>query len=217
VTGGGIAGADVRIEGTPRAALADAQGRFQLDSVPAGMHMVKVSRLGYSEQTVRLDVPKERSLDIEIRLGAEAVQLAGIEVDVRKPFLMGLDERSNRVVAGERLAEYQRRGARFEDIARDRFPLHVTLKRGSLCLESRRVGTFADAECAMVPVYIDDVQIGAAAEYLYTMSADEIESAIYLSPGEAGMRYGLASQALGVLLIYTRGNGPFQSPRRNVR
>lgn len=218
VTGGGIPGAEVRIAETDLVTLSEATGRFQLDSVPARLHSVVVSRLGYSEQSVTLEVPEARTLDIEIRLGVAAVQLAGIEVDVRRPFLMGLDERSNRVATGAALAAYESRGARFEDIARDRFPLHVTVRRGSLCIESRRVAHIgARGGCGMVPVFVDDVLIANADEYLYSMRADEIESAIYLSAGEAGVKYGVASQSLGVILIYTRGHGPFRSPLRNVR
>lgn len=221
VTNGAIPGAEVGIAETDLVTLSDAAGRFQLDSVPAQLHDVLVSRLGYSEQRLSLEVPVARMLEVEIRLGAEAVQLAGIDVDVRRPLLFGLDERSNRVVSGASLAAYEQRGAHFEDIARDRFPLHVSIRRGSLCLESRREVRFqrrgTSAGCAMVPVYVDDVQVYGASDYLYSMRADEIESAIYLSPGEAGLKYGLASQSRGVLLIYTRGHGPFRSPLRNVR
>jgi hypothetical protein len=62
--------------------------------------------------------------------------------------------------------------------------------------------------CKGAAVALDEVLIGGSAgEFLRTFPTTGIESVIYLKPTDATGRYGLAG-ANGVILIYTRGNGP---------
>jgi hypothetical protein len=57
-------------------------------------------------------------------------------------------------------------------------------------------------------VALDEVLIGGnAGEFLRNYPTADIESIIYLKPTDATGRYGLLGQN-GVILIYTRGNGP---------
>ena len=62
--------------------------------------------------------------------------------------------------------------------------------------------------CHGAAVALDDVLIGGnAGEFLRNYPIHDIESVIYLKPTDAAGRYGLMG-ANGVVLIYTRGNGP---------
>jgi hypothetical protein len=62
--------------------------------------------------------------------------------------------------------------------------------------------------CRGAAVALDEVLLGGSAgEFLRTFPTTGIESVIYLKPTDATGRYGLAG-ANGVILIYTRGNGP---------
>jgi outer membrane receptor for ferrienterochelin and colicin len=72
----------------------------------------------------------------------------------------------------------------------------------------------------VLPV-IDDMPVqGAAgpeladlqAETLLNLPPTSIESIEYLSAAEAGPKYGTGAMR-GVLVIYTRGKGPYASPR----
>ena len=60
----------------------------------------------------------------------------------------------------------------------------------------------------MPGVALDEVLIGGSAgEFLRNFPTSGIESIIYLKPDDAFGRYGPAG-AGGMILIYTRGNGP---------
>jgi hypothetical protein len=64
------------------------------------------------------------------------------------------------------------------------------------------------SECHGADVVLDDMLIGVGVgEFLRDFPINEIESLIYLKPGDAMGRYG-SQGANGLLLIYTRGNGP---------
>jgi hypothetical protein len=65
-----------------------------------------------------------------------------------------------------------------------------------------------DEQCQGVAVAVDDmIMAGHAGEFIKTFPVSQIESVIYLRPTEAAARFGGAG-ANGVVLIYTRGNGP---------
>jgi hypothetical protein len=63
-------------------------------------------------------------------------------------------------------------------------------------------------QCDGVKVAVDDmIMAGQAGEFIKTFPVSQIESVIYLRPVEATARFGLIG-GNGVILIYTRGNGP---------
>jgi len=65
-----------------------------------------------------------------------------------------------------------------------------------------------DEKCEGVAVAVDDRLVaGQTGEFLRTFSLDQVESVFYLRPSEATTRFG-SGGANGVILIYTRGNGP---------
>ena len=70
-----------------------------------------------------------------------------------------------------------------------------------------------DAEpCRAVEVYVDDAPVPDGGQFVRNMALSEIESIEYLSSAEAGARFA-GGAGRGVLLVYTRGNGP-RAPRR---
>ncbi|MFN2433140.1 MAG: carboxypeptidase regulatory-like domain-containing protein, partial [Gemmatimonadota bacterium] len=54
-----IAGATVRLEDTPFAAVTDAEGRYALDGLGAGRHRLTVHAVGFDTAERRLNVPRE--------------------------------------------------------------------------------------------------------------------------------------------------------------
>jgi hypothetical protein len=70
------------------------------------------------------------------------------------------------------------------------------------------LGQLQGTACHGAAVALDEVLIGGnAGEFLRNYPTADIESIIYLKPTDATGRYGLLGQN-GVILIYTRGNGP---------
>ncbi len=71
-----LPGATVAVLDTERGTVADAEGRFALPRMPAGVHRLRVSMIGYAA-IVRTDVVvrPRRVTDVEIELDAEVVDL----------------------------------------------------------------------------------------------------------------------------------------------
>jgi hypothetical protein len=70
------------------------------------------------------------------------------------------------------------------------------------------LGQLQGDSCHGVAVAVDEILVGGnAGEFIRTFPTTNIESIIYLKPTDATGRYGLLGQN-GVILIYTRGNGP---------
>lgn len=231
-----VIAARVSVPGTEEETLTDGGGRFRLDRLAPALHVLEVDRLGYGVQQTSVNVDSRQELVVEMRISAEPVTLPGVSVDARRPLLGLVDAKSSRVVAGADMAAYERRGASLDNVVRERFPIRISTgvfkdgasNRRMTCYESRRVSTF-DAlaegtdsitefpECNMVPVFVDDVPIADPGTFVGHVRIEEYETILYLAPTEVGMRFGLEGNSVGVLLLYTRGRGPFVDRARNVR
>jgi len=66
--GKGLPAVNVIVEGTKLGATTDEEGRFTIDSVPAGDRRLTVRRIGYVAQTVPLDVKKESGATATVAL-----------------------------------------------------------------------------------------------------------------------------------------------------
>jgi outer membrane receptor protein involved in Fe transport len=79
--GAPVAGATVEVDGTDRRAVTALDGRYLLESVPAGAVSLRARMIGYGPKTVTgVRVPDGGSVAQDIALAAEAVQLAEISV-----------------------------------------------------------------------------------------------------------------------------------------
>jgi TonB-dependent receptor-like protein/carboxypeptidase family protein len=76
-----IPGAQVTVEGTAISSIADWSGRYALEGVPAGPHVITVRMIGYQHKAVR-DVMVEpgAALGLDATLAAAAVEVEAIEV-----------------------------------------------------------------------------------------------------------------------------------------
>ena len=74
-SGRALSNAQVLVDGTGIGQLTNAEGRFQLSSVPAGEHVVRATLIGYteSEQTVTLAAGQETSIEFEMSSTAIAL------------------------------------------------------------------------------------------------------------------------------------------------
>ncbi|HEX8393212.1 MAG TPA: TonB-dependent receptor [Longimicrobium sp.] len=80
-TGRGIAGAQVSVGGTTLRATAGVDGRYTLAGVPAGVHTVGASHLGFSPKSVTgVNVAPGAAADLDISLNASTLSLTGITV-----------------------------------------------------------------------------------------------------------------------------------------
>lgn len=235
-TGQPVVAAVVAIAGAEDEVLTDGAGRFRIEGVRPAQQLMEIERLGYGQQAASVAVGEGSEVIVEVTLPARPVDLPGVAVDARRP-LMGLTAvNSSRIVAGAEMAAYERRGARFESILRERFPIRIShgvfrvgqINRRFTCLESRRVTRFEDRstgtdtildypECEMIPMFVDDVPVADPGTFVDLVHVEDYETIVYLGPTEVGMRYGLEGNSVGVILLYSRGRGPFVDRARNVR
>src|SRR5690606_41680971 len=80
-----VPGAQVVGEGTNLSALTDDEGRFRIAGVPAGIHTVAVSSLGWRRTTREVEVPEGATVTVEFVLDAAPTRLAEVVVTATGP------------------------------------------------------------------------------------------------------------------------------------
>lgn len=81
----------VRVANSSLGASSDASGRFTIAGVPAGAHIVYAQRIGFSRDTLRVNVPDGGTVTADFSLRVVATTLATVEVNVG----YGTQERRN--------------------------------------------------------------------------------------------------------------------------
>lgn len=86
-----IESATVRLVGPGVRTATSDRGRFSFDSLAAGAYTLRIHHVRYGERETGVEVPEDRTVDIEIRLPPEAVKVEPVEVTVeagvRRPAL----------------------------------------------------------------------------------------------------------------------------------
>jgi hypothetical protein len=235
-TGQPVPAALVSLAGAKEDVLTDGAGRFRIEDVTAADQLMEIERLGYGKQSATVAVGDRSEVVVEVRLPARPVELTGVAVDARRPMLGLIGMNSSRVISGAAMAAYENRGATFESILRERFPIRISkgvfsindINQRITCLESRRRTSFSDRgsqtdtilsfpECNMIPMFVDDVPVADPGTFVDHVHVEDFETILYLPPTEVGVRYGLEGNSVGVILLYSRGRGPFVDRARNVR
>jgi hypothetical protein len=70
------------VPGGPRA-RADSAGRYALDGAPAGTHRMRVARLGYRDRELRITLPADGVLELDVTLAPLPARLASVRIDER--------------------------------------------------------------------------------------------------------------------------------------
>jgi hypothetical protein len=227
-----IAGAAVSLVGTPLQSVTDAQGRFRFDQLTPRSYTLHVQHLGYGRQSEAIEVPGGTDVSLTLRLAPQAIALEGVTVRSRSPMQQARlsSPTTFRGLAGADLRTMELRGAQVVDALRERIN-GLTIMEGSfdtadgispICVTAGRRNPTAQAPgatgqrpyCHMVTVFMDDIRIMAPGMVLRGMSVSDVESVQFMTPLDAGIRFGLDA-ANGVLVIYTRGRGPFRDTARN--
>lgn len=237
LTGVPVQQAVVSLEGVALQALTGTDGRFLFEGVPPGSHRLEIRHLGYRVDAEPVELPAGHDLFLSMRVAPQAITLEGVEVVARSAAqdIIRASPFRRSIVYGEAMAVEETRGARAHEILRrvgpgvrvreeyrEFGPPQVCVevnRRVERLQESRREPSLTDEPCeGMAQLVVDGVRIdpAAASDFLRTLSAADIESIEVLNALEAGVLYGSGgSVANGVVLIRTRGKGPYASPLRN--
>lgn len=200
----------VRVDGTRLGARSGPSGHFLIRGVPPGAVSLSVEHIRYGRRTTEVLAESGDSVHVEFELLDEAIPLEEMVVRVSRASTERRDRMGTRFDGLDRaqIEELLPRSSDLDDLLRNaNIPgLDVTSDGRSVCVElSRRTGAFLNS-CQMADVYLNDVRVSNAREFLTQLQPETIERIQVVSPVEAVGRYGGAAVRFGVLLIYTIGN-----------
>ncbi|HSW31279.1 MAG TPA: carboxypeptidase regulatory-like domain-containing protein [Longimicrobiales bacterium] len=227
----------VRLEGTPHQAISDEAGRFLFLGLQPASYTLQIRSIGYEVISEPVEVPAGKDVGLTLRVATQAVEIEGLVVTARTVAeeLIRSSPFRRDVAYGALMALEEERGARaFETLRRSTPGLSITEQHREvgppqLCImTNRRVDTFQGPDrtfqlmsqlgnpCHNVQVVVDGVRIPDGPEFLLRTPASDIESIEFLPPIHAQILYGIGGDtANGVVVVYTRGKGPYVSPLRN--
>jgi hypothetical protein len=208
-------GAVVSVLGTNVEQITDSTGTFVLDGLPPGRHLVTTEYLGYGQRTDSVTVFSQETVDIDIRVAPQAVEVEGLVVTARTRFgrtSVAVDKRVDVFTRAEIepiLARTQNMG----DLLRNmNVPglnvreVRVTDATGvvvpGLCIEVSRRGGRA-AECSQAAVFVNGINMPTPDQILMNLDPSAIDRIEILSPIDAQFQYGTIA-GNGAVLIYTR-------------
>jgi hypothetical protein len=210
-------------------------GFFRFDLPPAGEYTVRITTAGFVEETRQVRVAEGQASVLlpAFTLKSQVVQLEAVDV-VTTRVRAGEDAvsfptapRAARV-AGAQLARLEEMSASPESVLRQLSGLRIRTYRPNpnrqpiTCIEStRRIMSLGsgggNSPCQNVAVYVNGLISDNGDFFVRNIRLSDYESIEFLSPANAGQRFGLEGSANGVLLLWTRGSGPHRTDDRNPR
>ncbi len=216
VTNDPVSGAVVSVAGTTGSTLTDITGRFVLDGLPPGRHLVTTDHIAFEERTDSVTIFSEETVDIEVRMATEALEVEGLVVTARTRFgrtsLAGDAKRAD-FISREEIEALLPRVTATEDLLRNMNTPGMRIRNvyqmdqltgvmvPALCIEvSRRAG---GEGCQPAAVALNDVLIPFPEQFLQDLDPNIIDRIEILSPIDAQFQFGTAA-GNGVVAIYTR-------------
>lgn len=233
----------VRLGNTGHQVLTEVDGTFYFQDVRPGSYALEFRSLGYEAASEAVEIPAGKDVFLALRVAPQAVELEGLEVTARTAAenVERVTPFRRDIAYGDIMVEEEIRGARaFETLRRTAPGLRVTeiyreVGPPTLCIQTnRRIQSMTvrrpdplerprlleyampGIACDNVQVVVDGMKIPDGSDFLRRTPASEIESIEFLSPVQAQILYGTGgSTSNGVVVVYTRGRGPYVSPLRN--
>lgn len=215
ISGDPVQGAVVSVMGTNSAVLTDDDGRFIMDDLPPGRHLVNTDHLAFEERTDSVTIFGDETVDIEVRMATEALEVEGLVIAARTRYaetsLLGAGQRAD-VMSREDI-EVALPGANGAvDLLRRMNTPGLRVRDGyiqdeitgvmipGLCIEVGRRPP--GGGCAPAAVALNDVLVIYPDMFLRSLDPNVIDRIEVLTPLDAQFRYGPAA-ANGAIMIYT--------------
>jgi outer membrane receptor protein involved in Fe transport len=111
--GSPLAGANVRIPDVRLGAVSDEQGAYFIIGVPAGIHGVQASLLGYAPFAVQeVEIRPDFTTALDIHLRTQAVQMSEVKVEAERPLLQKDATGTTRFLSAKDIQHLPARGYR---------------------------------------------------------------------------------------------------------
>jgi hypothetical protein len=217
ISGEPVAGAEVSVMGTTSATLTDLTGRFMLDDLPPGRHLVTTDHIAFEERTDSVTIFSQETVDIEVRMATEALEVEGLVVTARTRFgrtsLAGDAKRAD-FLSREEIDVLLPRVTATADLLRNMnvpgFRIREVYQIDELtgvmvpvmCIEVSR-GRTAGSGCSPAAVAINNVIVPYPEQVLRDLDPNVIERIEVLSPIDAQFQFGTIA-GNGAVAIYTR-------------
>jgi hypothetical protein len=214
-TGAPLNGAVVSVLGTDLRQITDSTGSFVLDGLPPGRHLVTTEYLGYGQRTDSVTVFSQETVDIQIRMAPQAVEVEGLVVTARTRFgrtSVAVDKRADVFTRAE-IEPILPRVQNMGDLLRNMNApglsvreVQITDATGvvvpGLCVEvSRR--TAGSMGCRQAAVFVNGLIMPNPDQILMNLDPQSIDRIEVLSAIDAQFQFGSIA-ANGAVLIYTR-------------
>lgn len=212
-----LVGAVVTVVGTDERQISDADGNVLLTGLPPGRHLVSTEYLGYESRTDSVTVFSQETVDIEIRLTTQAIEVEGLVVTARTRFgrttSVAVDKRADVITRaeiepilprvrnmGDLLRNMNTPGLRISEVmVADASGVMVP----GLCVEIGRRTTRTAGGCSQAAVFLNDVIMPYPDQVLAALDPNVIERIEVLTPIDAQFQFGSVA-GNGAVLIYTR-------------
>ncbi|MES2767044.1 MAG: TonB-dependent receptor [Bacteroidota bacterium] len=79
-----VSGATIKVEGTTRGAYAKADGNYTVSNITSGTYTIRVTGVGYKDNTTRLTISADQTLTHNVKLQSDVVQTKGVEVVAKR-------------------------------------------------------------------------------------------------------------------------------------
>lgn len=187
--------------------VSDAQGYFALRNVSAGAHALTVSHIGYGDHAEFIAVEAGREISLTVRISVQAIELERFVVEVSSELEERRRSSGNSVneIQREEIEAAARTGMGLTELLQTSMPGTMASQTGraTSCVQYRAIRTGGGSGCREVSVVLDGVQVASPAYIYQTLPLNDIQRIEMMSPGQAGLRYGMAA-GQGVLVIETK-------------
>ena len=87
VTGVGLPGVNLVLEGTTKGASTDPNGAFKISHIQSGTYILTTSMIGYKKKNYRLEVAGEKIVRMDFYLEETVIEMKGVEVVGERPMI----------------------------------------------------------------------------------------------------------------------------------
>lgn len=211
-----LQGALVTALGTDARALSGADGTFVLSGLPPGRHLVRTEFLGREPRSDSVTIFSDETVDVEVRLTADAIEIEGLVVTTRSRLgepAISLARRADVLTRPEIEAVLPRVQGMADLLRAVRSSTlqvrEIMVAQGSgaarpgICVEVGRRMTRTPGGCVQAAVFLNGMRVPLGDQVLMSLDPNTVHRIEVLSPMDAQFQFGDAG-ANGAVLIFTR-------------